>query len=70
MNAKSRHRVMPASFCLYCFIDHKPNRWRIMVATASGANVIVAGSAIFKAPRPRLAMANMREVAEANPYKN
>ena len=51
-------------------VDGGINEQNIGVATASGANVIVAGSAIFKAPRPRLAMANMREVAEANPYKS
>ena len=38
------------------------------LATSSGANVIVAGSAIFKAPRPRQAIALMRDAAEQNPY--
>ena len=38
------------------------------LATSSGANNIVAGSAIFKAPKPRLAIARMREIAEQNPY--
>ena len=38
------------------------------LATSSGANIIVAGSAVFKAPRPKLAIANLREEAEKNPY--
>lgn len=38
------------------------------LATSSGANNIVAGSGIFKAPKPRLAIARMREIAEQNPF--
>lgn len=38
------------------------------LATSSGANNIVAGSGIFKAPKPRIAIARMREIAEQNPY--
>lgn len=37
--------------------------------TSAGANVIVAGSAIFRAPDPSLAIAKMREQAEMYPYK-
>ena len=40
-----------------------------MNGVCAGANVIVAGSAIFKAPRPKLAIANMRGIAEENPYQ-
>ena len=32
------------------------------------AAIIVAGSAIFKAPRPKAAIANLRELADQNPY--
>lgn len=38
------------------------------LATSSGANILVAGSAVFKAPRPKAAIANLREEAEKNPY--
>lgn len=41
----------------------------IGIAASSGANIFVAGSAIFKAPRPKLAIANLRELAEQNPYR-
>ena len=39
------------------------------LATAAGANVIVAGSAIFKAKKPSEVIAKMREEAELHPYK-
>ena len=34
----------------------------------AGANVIVAGSAIFKSPKPRLAISALREAINENPY--
>ena len=37
-------------------------------ATAAGANVIVAGSSIFKSKKPKLTIQTMRSVAAANPY--
>jgi ribulose-phosphate 3-epimerase len=49
-------------------VDGGISEKNIGLATSSGANVIVAGSAIFKAPRPRQAIALMREAAEQNPY--
>lgn len=39
------------------------------VVTAAGANIIVAGSSIFKAKKPRSAIEAMRKTADANPYK-
>lgn len=39
------------------------------VVTAAGANIIVAGSAIFKAKKPRVVIDDMRKAAEENPYK-
>ena len=50
-------------------VDGGINEKNVGLAVSAGANVIVAGSAIFKAPRPKLAIANMREMAEANPYQ-
>ncbi len=49
-------------------VDGGINEKNIGLATSSGANVIVAGSAIFKSPRPRQIISNMREVAEQNPF--
>lgn len=49
-------------------VDGGINEKNVGLATSSGANSIVAGSAIFKAPKPRLAIARMRETAEQNPY--
>lgn len=39
------------------------------VVTAAGANIIVAGSAIFKSKKPRSVIESMRKAAEENPYK-
>ncbi len=41
----------------------------IGICTAAGANIIVAGSSIFKAKKPRAAIEAMRKTAAANPYK-
>ena len=41
----------------------------IHLATEAGANIIVAGSAIFGAKRPRAVIAAMRESASEHPYK-
>ncbi len=49
-------------------VDGGINEKNVGLATSSGANVIVAGSAIFKAPRPKMAIANLRELADQNPY--
>ena len=38
-------------------------------ATECGANVIVAGSAIFKSPKPRYVITQMREAAHQHKYK-
>ena len=49
-------------------VDGGINEKNVGLAASSGANNIVAGSAIFKAPKPRLAIARMRETAEQNSY--
>ena len=49
-------------------VDGGINEKNVGLATSSGANIIVAGSAIFKAPRPKAAIANLRELADQNPY--
>ncbi len=41
----------------------------IGLATSAGANIIVAGSAIFKSKKPRAVIQEMKEAAAANPYK-
>ena len=38
-------------------------------ATAAGANVIVAGSSIFKSKKPKLTISTMRSAAVMNPFK-
>ena len=40
----------------------------VALATAAGANVIVAGSAIFKSKTPKKVIAQMREEAAAHPF--
>lgn len=49
-------------------VDGGINEKNVGLASSSGANVIVAGSAIFKAPKPRLAIAALREAINENPY--
>lgn len=41
----------------------------VHLATEAGADVIVAGSAIFNAKKPRAVVAEIREIAEEHPYK-
>ncbi|MBE6547536.1 MAG: ribulose-phosphate 3-epimerase [Ruminococcaceae bacterium] len=41
----------------------------IGLVTSAGANIIVAGSAIFKAKKPRSVIQAMKESAAQNPYK-
>lgn len=49
-------------------VDGGINEQNVSLVSASGANIIVAGSAIFKAPRPRIAISNLAEIVEKNPY--
>lgn len=41
----------------------------IHLATEAGANIIVAGSAVFGSKRPRAVIASMREAAAEHPYQ-
>ena len=41
----------------------------IGLATSAGANIIVAGSAVFGAKKPSAVISKMREIAELNPYQ-
>ena len=50
-------------------VDGGLNSQNIGQATEAGANIIVAGSAIFGAKKPRMVMDAMRATANANPYK-
>lgn len=50
-------------------VDGGINEKNVGLAVSAGANVIVAGSAVFGAARPKLAIANMHEIAEQNPYQ-
>ena len=49
-------------------VDGGINDKNVGQASSAGANVIVAGSAIFKAPKPRLAISALREAINENPY--
>lgn len=50
-------------------VDGGLNAENTGLATAAGANVIVAGSAIFKSKRPKLTISMMRSAEVMNPYK-
>lgn len=49
-------------------VDGGLNAENIGAATAAGANIIVAGSAIFKSKKTRTVVHRMREAAAANPF--
>ena len=49
-------------------VDGGINDKNVGLASAAGANVFVAGSAIFKAPKPRLAINALRDAINENPY--
>lgn len=50
-------------------VDGGLNPDNVGMATAAGANIIVAGSSVFGAKKPSVAIARMREAAANNPYK-
>ena len=50
-------------------VDGGINANNVGLLTSSGANVIVAGSAIFKAKKPRSVIQEMKEAAANNPFK-
>ena len=50
-------------------VDGGINADNIGLCTSSGANVIVAGSAIFKAKKPKNVITSMKEAAANNPFK-
>ena len=50
-------------------VDGGLNAENVGLATAAGANVIVAGSAIFGAKRPKAVIGAMRATAAENPYR-
>ncbi len=51
-------------------VDGGINEKNVGMVSSAGANIIVAGSAIFKAARPRVAIGRLREIAEQNPYNS
>ena len=50
-------------------VDGGLNAENVGLATASGANIIVAGSSVFGAKRPRAVIDAMRAAADENPYQ-
>jgi ribulose-phosphate 3-epimerase len=49
-------------------VDGGINDKNVGLASSAGANVIVAGSGIFRAPKPRMAINALREAINENPY--
>lgn len=50
-------------------VDGGINADNVGLCTSAGANVIVAGSAIFKSKKPRHVILSMKEAAAENPFK-
>lgn len=63
-----RHYILDNKLNVDIQVDGGINEKNVGLATSSGANVIVAGSAIFKATKPRVVINNMRDIAEQNPF--
>ena len=51
-------------------VDGGINEKNVGLASGAGANVFVAGSAIFKSPKPRITINALREAINQNPYSN
>ena len=50
-------------------VDGGINAQNVGLLTSAGANVIVAGSAIFKAKKPKAVIQEMKDTAAKNPFK-
>ena len=50
-------------------VDGGINAQNVGLLTSAGANVIVAGSAIFKAKKPRAVIQEMKDTAAKNPFR-
>ena len=66
---KLRQYIVENNLHINIEVDGGMNEKNIGLAVSSGANVIVAGSAIFKSSKPRQIMTNMREIAAQNPFQ-
>ncbi len=66
---KLRQYIVEHNLNISIEVDGGMNEKNIGLATSSGANVIVAGSAIFKSSKPRQIITNMREIAAQNPFQ-
>ena len=49
-------------------VDGGINEGNVGYCTGAGANVIVAGSAIFKSKKPRSVIFSMKDAAKINPF--
>ena len=50
-------------------VDGGIKQSNVHLATEAGANVIVAGSAVFNAKKPRAVIEEIRKIADEHPYK-
>ena len=66
---KLRQYIVENNLHINIEVDGGMNEKNIGLAVSSGANVIVAGSAIFKSSKPHQIMTNMREIAAQNPFQ-
>lgn len=63
-----RREAIARNLRLHIEVDGGLNEENVWRATSSGANVIVAGSAIFKTTRPRAVMQKMRAEAAGHTF--
>ncbi len=67
--SKLRRYASERGISLDIEVDGGINAKNVGMLTSAGANVIVAGSAIFKAKRPRAVIQEMKDTAANNPFK-
>lgn len=65
---KLRQYIVDHDLKISIEVDGGINEKNVGLATSSGANVIVAGSAIFRSSKPRQVISGMRDIAEQNPF--
>ena len=63
-----RRQAIKMGIDLNIEVDGGINAENAIHCTEAGANVLVAGSALFKTKRPRSVMAAMREAAREHPF--
>lgn len=63
-----RRNILSQKLCVDVEVDGGLNEKTIGLATEAGANVIVAGSAVFKSPNPSQVISKMKAIGDEHPF--